>query len=41
MTRVHSTDGREVWKSEGNINMDFEELGLEGMGWIPLKIAVF
>jgi hypothetical protein len=32
MARVHSTHGRKVQKWEGNINMDFEELGLEGMG---------
>jgi hypothetical protein len=40
MARVHGKYGREIQSWRGNINMDFEELVLEGMSWIHLKISV-
>jgi hypothetical protein len=37
MARVYGKYGREIQNWRVNINMDFEELGLEGMSWIHLK----
>jgi hypothetical protein len=40
MARVYGKYGREMQNWRSYINMDFEELGLEGMSWIHLKIFV-